>query len=71
MRKRIAKWTLIIIITLMLFVWTKRLAFAERGYDTDGGEYLILMAPLFCYIIKRTVRDIVVSITELLSGEER
>ena len=47
----------ILVATCIMFRIGQALAFAERGYIAYGGEYLLLLLPLFWKIGKTAVND--------------
>lgn len=49
----------------LVFLWSKRAAQAERGYNAIGGEFLLLFLPAVYYIGKRTVQDWIADLCEL------
>ena len=57
MFKKIIKVAAIIATTLILFKIGQALAFRERGYIADGGEYFLLLLPLFWKIGKTVVNN--------------
>ena len=57
MFKKIIKVAAIIATTLILFKIGQALAFRERGYIADGGEYLLLLLPLFWKIGKTVIAE--------------
>ena len=57
MFKKIIKIAAIIAATWIIFRIGQALAFRERGYVAYGGEYLLLLLPLFWKIGKTAVND--------------
>lgn len=49
----------VLLATVAAFLWGRNIAFAERGYDAQGGEYILLALPLLYYMNKRWVLDLV------------
>lgn len=45
----------ILLLTAAAFIWGKRTALTERGYEACGGEYLLLLLPFLYYTGKRVV----------------
>jgi len=45
--------------TVVLFHLAKDAAFAERGYEAIGGEYCVLLLPLFWIAGKKMLKDFV------------
>ena len=61
-RKRLIIETVAVItITVVLFIICKKSAFEQRGYEAIGGEYAILLLPLFWISFKNTLKDIFLS----------
>jgi len=42
----------VLLITAAAFAWGKHVSLLERGYTAWGGEYLLLLLPVFYYIGK-------------------
>ena len=57
MFKKIIKIAAVIVATWIMFRIGQALAFRERGYIAYGGEYLLLLLPLFWKIGKTVVND--------------
>ena len=58
MFKKIIKIAAVIVATWIMFRIGQALAFRERGYIAYGGEYLLLLLPLFWKIGKIAVNDL-------------
>lgn len=60
-KRNLASMTLellaVLLLTAFMFVWGRRTAWTERGYEAVGGEYLLLLLPAIYYIGKWTVLD--------------
>lgn len=55
---------IVLLVTALAFVWGRQTAQIERGYDTFGGEYLLLLLPAMYYIGKRTLLDWITDLRE-------
>ncbi len=64
--KRLIKWAAISILSVILFLIGKESALRERGYSAIGGEYLLLLLPVFYYIFERVIKDWIEAIRELI-----
>lgn len=51
----LAELVIILLLTAAAFIWGKRTALTERGYEACGGEYLLLLLPFMYYTGKRVV----------------
>lgn len=54
---KLLKWLVIIAAGILLFLWGKRAAYIERGYEAVGGEYLLLLFPFFWWAAERVIKD--------------
>ena len=47
----------VLLVTILAFAWGTRVAQAEWGRRTIGGEHLFLLTPPVYYIVKRMTMD--------------
>lgn len=58
----------VLLVTALAFMWGKRTAMIERGYEAIGGEYLLLLLPAIYYTGKRTILDWIAEFREMWRG---
>ncbi len=68
--RQAAKWGAICGGSLWLYWQASGMALAERGYQSYGGEVLLLTLPLLYYIIERIARDMAQDIREFWTEDE-
>ena len=51
--KRGTELLLVMLVTVLLFLVFRGLAWQERGYDAIGGEYLIFVLPVLYYAVRK------------------
>lgn len=51
--KRGTELLLVMLATVLLFVWFHGVAWQERGSAAIGGEYLIFVLPILYYTIRK------------------
>lgn len=55
-KKKVLKWVLISVLSVILFVLAHKLATAERTYNAIGGEMFMLMIPFFVWYVQDCVK---------------
>ena len=55
----------VLLVTALAFAWGGQVAQAERGYNSIGGEYLLLLLPAMYYTGKRTILDWIADLRKL------
>lgn len=58
----------VLLVTILAFAWGSRVAKAEWGRRTIGGEHLFLLTPPVYYIVKRMTMDWIADIREREKG---
>lgn len=56
-RAKVIEFVIIMAVSLVLFNLASIEAYNERGYKAYGGEYFLLLLPVFYYLTKATVKD--------------
>lgn len=56
-RAKVVEFVIIMTVSLVLFNLASIEAYNERGYKAYGGEYFLLLLPVFYYLTKATVKD--------------
>ena len=57
-RKKLLEFTIVVVISIILFHFASIQAFKERGYKAYGGEYILLFGlPIIYYLLKESARD--------------
>lgn len=51
-KKKLIKWVLISILSVILFVLAHKLATVERSYNAMGGEMFMLLIPFFVWYVQ-------------------
>jgi len=65
MKKKRIKIICIIAITFIVFLIARAYGTQARGNSALGGEALILLLPITCMLVKRTIRDFAEYINQL------
>lgn len=55
----------VLIVTAVVFIKSRGYALAWRGYETVGGELMLLLLPIIYYEAKRIILDFVADFIEL------
>lgn len=55
-KKKLIKWVLISILSVILFVLAHKLATAERTYNAIGGEMFMFLIPFFVWYVQDCVK---------------
>ena len=55
-KKKVLKWVLIFLISVIAFVIAHKLATMERSYKAIGGEMFMLLIPFFVWYIQDCVK---------------
>ena len=61
----------VLLVTVLAFAWGMRVAQAERGFNTIGGECLSILIPPMYYTVKRMAMDWVADIKRWTPGTRR
>lgn len=55
-KKKVIKWVLISVVSVIAFVIAHKLATMERSYKAIGGEMFMLLIPFFVWYIQDCVK---------------
>ena len=55
----VAKYLLLSVVSVSLYITAAKYALAERGYFAVGGEAFLLLLPVFYYLISTMIHDAV------------
>lgn len=58
------KWTILVLLGIMLYIAGSRQAFHQRGYEAIGGEMFLLALPAAYLEIEQMVKEIIEDIKE-------
>ena len=61
----------VLLVTSLAFAWGVRVAQAERGFNTIGGECLSILIPPMYYTVKRMAMDWAADVKRWTSGTRR
>lgn len=56
-RAKVIEFAIIMIVSLVLFSLANIKAYKERGCKAYGGEYFLLLLPIFYYLFKAIIKD--------------
>lgn len=56
--KNLAKWSLLVIASILLYMAGSRQAFHQRGYEAIGGEIFLLLLPAIYHSLEQMIQDI-------------
>lgn len=56
-KSKILEFIIVAIFSLLLFAFASIGAYEQRGYRAIGGEHLLLLSPLFYYVVKSIITD--------------
>lgn len=54
----IAKYAILTVCGILLYLYVAKYALAQRGYFAVGGEGFLLLLPVFYYIVAAMIHDI-------------
>jgi len=69
MKRKVLHLLLVIAVTLALFLLAREAAYAERGYEAIGGEYMVFLLPLIFYAVRQSIADTRAALKEPLETE--